>query len=577
MISMSRRAWLPRQGLDRLLVLLREDGRRVMGPTVRDGAIVYDEVGSGADLPAGVNDEQSPGRYRLMEAGDGGGARAFDYASSPMSWKTYTYPASVPIAAATRAGERITYGSVDHDAPRMAYLGVRACDIAALAIHDDVLTGGPYIDEDYADRRGKAFIVAVECARPSGTCFCASMGTGPEVTSGYDIALIELDEGYVATAGSEAGQKILDRLDLDEATSLQLHAALGVGIAARSAMAGQPGVATQGLRDRLQAQLESDGWDEIAERCLACTSCTMVCPTCFCSDVRQTADLLATTTGSTRQWASCFTLDFARVAHGNFRPRVSDRYRQWLTHKFSTWVDQFGMFGCVGCGRCITWCPVGIDVRESIIRVAPVQPPLQRSEKPVPVSANPGRYSAGHHRRGLGRDEERLDDAPHRPARVRLSRAARPVPHARPAGLLGRAHLHLALPRGRGLPDHPHRGRQHARHHHAAAGVADRPARTRRSTPGPSRRPSGGTSSSSPAASACPRCGRSSIEILAHRGHFGRVRLFYGARAPGDLLYAEELKSWAARDDMTRGCHRRPRQGRDLERTGRRRDPPLRP
>ena len=255
--------------------------------------------------------------------------------------------------------------------------------------------GGPYIDEDYADRRGKAFIVAVDCAVPSGTCFCASMGTGPEVRSGFDIGLIELDDGYVVRAGSEAGQKIVDRLSLDEASSLQQHAAAGVGVAARAIMSEQLGVSTDGLKERLVAQLESDGWEEIAERCLACTSCTMVCPTCFCTDVRQTSDLLGTSTESSRQWASCFTLDFARVAHGNFRPRVKDRYRQWLTHKFSTWVDQFGSYGCVGCGRCITWCPVGIDVRKSLLKVAPVKPPMQRSERPVPVSANPGHYSLG--------------------------------------------------------------------------------------------------------------------------------------------------------------------------------------
>ncbi len=209
-----RATWLPREGLDRLIALLREDGRRVIGPVVRDSAIVYDEIVSSADLPAGVRDEQAPGRYRISRNGTaaaagpaaaGGsaaqdaGLRVFDYASSPTSWKTYTYPPSVPIARARpRRRAHRTTTDVGHDAPRMAYLGVRACDLAALAIHDEVLTGGPYIDEDYADRRGKAFIVAVECGSPSSSCFCASMGTGPEVRSGFDIALTELDEGFVA-------------------------------------------------------------------------------------------------------------------------------------------------------------------------------------------------------------------------------------------------------------------------------------------------------------------------------------------------------------------------------------------
>ena len=392
------RAWLPRDGLDRLIALLREDGRRVIGPTVQDGAIVYGEIASSADLPTGVHDEQAPGRYRLSRNGSLLARSRRDPSTSPPRpppGSPSRTPPACPSPAPRASTTASRYQDVTHDAPRLAFLGVRACDLAALAIHDEVLAGGPYIDEDYADRRGKAFVVAVECGVPSGTCFCASMGTGPEVRSGFDIALTELPDGYVLRAGSEAGRKIADRLGLAEASSLQSYAATGVTVAARAAMSAQLGVTTEGLKDRLMAQLESEGWDEIAETCLACTSCTMVCPTCFCSDVRQTTDLAGTTSESERRWASCFTLDFARVAHGNFRPRVRDRYRQWLTHKFSTWVDQFGTFGCVGCGRCITWCPVGIDVRKSLLRVAPVRPPLQRSEKPVPVSANPGHYSTG--------------------------------------------------------------------------------------------------------------------------------------------------------------------------------------
>ncbi|HZW02120.1 MAG TPA: hypothetical protein VFF55_11175, partial [Candidatus Deferrimicrobium sp.] len=274
---MTTREWLPRQGLDRLIALLQEDGRRVIGPTVRDSAIVYGEIASGADLPNGIHDEQAPGRYRIStSAGDDPTAKAFDYASSPSSWKSWTFPPTVPMARATREGDRLTYDDVRHDAPRLAFLGVRACDLAALAIHDEVLAGGPYIDEDYADRRGKAFIVAVECGVPSGTCFCVSMGTGPEVRSGFDIALTELPDGYVLRAGSEAGRKVADRLGLAEAGSLQTYAAAGVTVAARAVMAEQLGVTTEGLKDRLMAQLESEGWDEIAEACLACTSCTMV-------------------------------------------------------------------------------------------------------------------------------------------------------------------------------------------------------------------------------------------------------------------------------------------------------------
>jgi NAD(P)H-flavin reductase len=565
-IDTTTRAWLPREMLDRLIALLQEDGRRVIGPTVRDDAIVYAEIASSADLPSGVHDEQAPGRYRIHRNGSHGAAGsatnaattnaadglAFGYASSPTAWKSYTYPSHVPIARATRQGDRVSYADVPHDAPRLAFLGVRACDLAALDIHDEVLTGGPYIEEDYADRRAKAFIVAVECGSPSATCFCASMGTGPEVRNGFDIALTELPEGFVLRTGSPAGRKLVDRLGLGEASSLQAYAATGVTVAARAAMSSQLGVATEGLKDRLAAQLESDGWDEIAERCLACTNCTMVCPTCFCTDVHQTTDLAGTSSESERRWASCFTLDFARVAHGNFRPRVRDRYRQWLTHKFSTWVDQFGSYGCVGCGRCITWCPVGIDVRHSLARVAPVRPPLQRSEKPVPVSANPGHYSVATIAETWPETRNvytlRLTDLPeavcgglpgqflmldvpgfsavpisisrYRDGEVFLTIRNEGASTSAITSLPPGSQIGLRGPVGRGWPIEEAFGRDVVI---VAGGIGLPPLRPL-------------------------------IDyILANRAHFGTLRLFYGARSPMDLVYTEELKSWAARHDISVG------------------------
>jgi NAD(P)H-flavin reductase len=519
---------------------------------VQDSAIVYDEIGSSSDLPIGVTDEQTPGRYRITKATNGDASHAFDYASSPMSWKTFTYPSSVPIAKARRDGERLTYEDIGHDAPRIAFVGVRACDIAAMGIHDDVLAGGPYIDQDYADRRGKAFIVAVGCAIPASTCFCVSMGTGPEVTEGFDIALTELDDGYVVRTGSQAGRTLLDRMELMEASSVQTHAAAGVGVEARARMSEQLGVVTEGLRDRLVSQLESKGWDEIAEQCLACTNCTMACPTCFCTDVKQTSDLLGKETISEREWASCFTLDFARVAHGNFRPKVKDRYRQWLTHKFSTWVDQFGTSGCVGCGRCVTWCPVGIDVRRSLLKVAPVKPPMERTQMPVPVSANPGRYSIG-----------TIAEVWTETKNVYTLRM-KDLPDAITAGTPGQF-LMLDLPGFSAVPISISRYRDDE----IFLTIRSEGASTRAIT---SLEAGSQIGVRGPVGKGWPieeAFGRDLVivaggiglpplrplidNILASRGHFGRLRLFYGARTPKDLLFTEELKAWAARDDISVG------------------------
>ena len=221
--------------------------------------------------------------------------------------------------------------------------------------------------------------MAVQCTRAGSTCFCASMGTGPEVTAGHDIVLTELDDGYVAAAGSDEGARSWPGWASRQPPGRRPPAA-GAGAAAARAAQGRP-VVVEGLRDRLMDQLDNPRWAEVADRCLACSNCTMVCPTCFCTERRARLRPRRRRRRATeRRWDSCFTGDFARVAGGNFRPRRQDRYRQWLTHKFATWVDQFGTSGCVGCGRCITWCPVGIDVREELAAIAPPYPgPARRA------------------------------------------------------------------------------------------------------------------------------------------------------------------------------------------------------
>jgi NAD(P)H-flavin reductase/NAD-dependent dihydropyrimidine dehydrogenase PreA subunit len=249
-------------------------------------------------------------------------------------------------------------------------------------VQDRALAAGPFVDDDYRARRANALVVAVQCTRAGATCFCTSMGTGPEVTEGYDLVLTEIDDGFLVDGGSQEGARLLEQLGADPATpEHEASAAKGVA-AARDAMAGQ-GVVADGLPARLMDRLDHPRWIEVADRCLACANCTMVCPTCFCTSVGAISDLDGAVTQTERRWDSCFNGDFARVAGGNFRPRRQDRYRQWLTHKFATWHDQFGTSGCVGCGRCITWCPVGIDVREELAAIAP---PYEPQPTPQPVA-----------------------------------------------------------------------------------------------------------------------------------------------------------------------------------------------
>jgi NAD(P)H-flavin reductase len=375
-------AFLPRADLDRLFAALRTDGRRVIGPTIRDGAVVYDEIGRAADLPLGWRAESGPGTYRLEKTS---GERAFDYGVGVTAWKRFTHPPRVPLTTTSLDG---LVEPVAPEVSGMAFIGVRACELAALDIQERVLRAGPAGDVDHAARRDAVLVVAVECAVAMSTCFCTSMGTGPEVTDGADLVLAELEEGFTVRALSPAGERIVGLLAVSAATQDQQRSAAEQVAVVRD-LIGDP-VPTDGLPERLRAVPDHPRWEQVAERCLACTNCTLVCPTCFCTSVSVASDLDGMVGKTERTWDSCFTLGFSRIAGGvDLRPRVADRYRQWLTHKFSTWWDQFGSTGCVGCGRCITWCPVGIDVREELMAIAPPDaPPAPIPWPPAPAGGH---------------------------------------------------------------------------------------------------------------------------------------------------------------------------------------------
>lgn len=350
--------------LDTLIRTLAGHGYAVVGPTVRDGAIVYDEIASAADLPAGWTDEQAPGRYRLARRGDGA---MFGYAVGPHSWKRFLHPPRYTLWRARRAQEGFTVEDATPPTPRYAFIGVRACELAAMAVQDRVLRDGEHPDPVYRARRAQAFVVAVECGQAGGTCFCASMGTGPEVTGGYDLKLTELLDGghrFVVRAGSAQGAEVLDALPGRPASADDLEAARAVPERTAARMGRR--LDTADLPGLLRGRPEHPRWDEVAERCLSCANCTNVCPTCFCSTVEDVSDLAGQEAAREQRWDSCFTLDFTQLHGGSVRASTRSRYRHWLTHKLDTWHDQFGSSGCVGCGRCIAWCPVGIDLTEEV-------------------------------------------------------------------------------------------------------------------------------------------------------------------------------------------------------------------
>ncbi len=367
---------LERADLPLLFDALRQRGFEVVGPTVRDGAIVYDVLRSAGDLPMGWTDEQDGGKYRLKRRED---AALFGYVVGPHSWKTYLFPPEQRLFRARRNGEGIHFLPETPEAPKRAFLGVRSCELAAIAAQDRVFLGGAHVDPFYQARRRNVFLIAVNCGQSGGTCFCVSMQTGPKATDGFDLALTEVVEGgrhyFVIEVGSEAGAGVLAELPVKRANAAELGSSKDAANRAVRQMGRS--LDTAGIKELLYRNLEHPQWDRVANRCLSCANCTLVCPTCFCSSVVDTNDLDGDHADRWRKWDSCFTVGFSYVAGGAVRGSVKSRYRQWITHKLASWWDQFGESGCVGCGRCITWCPVAIDITEEVKLI-------RQSERRVP-------------------------------------------------------------------------------------------------------------------------------------------------------------------------------------------------
>lgn len=354
-------ALLDRTHIGALIQTLTAAGYTVIGPTVDGSAVAYRPIRDAGDLPAGWRSRQDAGRYRLERRTDNA---LFGYVAGVESWKRYLFQPERTLWRSERTDDGFAVSTPEELAPKLAFLGARACEIAGMELQDRVFIEGGHADLDYKARREAAFIVAVHCTEAGDTCFCTSMGTGPGAKGGYDLALTELlDDGghrFLLQIGSRRGEEIAARLPLLRLRASDRQAA-ETGVANAAASMGRT-LETEGLKDLIQQNQEHSHWDDVAERCLACTNCTLVCPTCFCNTTEDMTDLEGLRAERRQRWDSCFSLDFSHLTHGPVRSSVKARYRQWMSHKLAHWIDQFGEFGCVGCGRCVTWCPAGIDI-----------------------------------------------------------------------------------------------------------------------------------------------------------------------------------------------------------------------
>ena len=345
------------------------------------------------DLPRGYRDTQKPGKYRVAESN---GKNYFEFNLGPHSWKQFLFPPKQSVSSCKKTDNGWEFTTNVDSPPKFAFLGVRACELAAIEVQDRVFLEGPFVDPVYQARRESTFIIAVNCTVAASTCFCTSMGTGPKCKSAFDLALTELDDGFVVEVGTTRGRSMISdlnirKLDREHASDSQL-------LQQRACDQITKRMDTSGIRNLLLENLDHPHWDDVAKRCLSCTNCTMVCPTCFCSSVTEVSNLSGDQIERERQWDSCFNVDFSYTASGTVRDDVRSRYRQWLTHKLASWHDQFDSSGCVGCGRCITWCPVGIDLTAEVAairntpfsnRTLPVIQPVSKAACAFPKDNKP--------------------------------------------------------------------------------------------------------------------------------------------------------------------------------------------
>ena len=367
-------SFLPHDRVNDLIERLRDEGFRTIGPRIVDQAIVLGDLDHSDSLPRGWLDEQEAGHYRLRRDEDAGW---FDFVVGPQSLKPFLLPPRETLFQIDRTPDRQWSVTEPRERDRpLAVIGVRGCDVAALAILDKVFLDGPHRDPRYARRRAELFLVGISCRRAAPTCFCHSMDTGPELRGGCDVELREVAAGFLVRGNTKRGHSIVSALDVEMATaevvadSNRRTTRLQEEMAGRASRRSRHGagrwVDRTGLHDRLMQGLDHEHWKSVAERCLACANCTMVCPTCFCTTVDDVSDLHNEHVVRQRRWESCFTTEHSYTVAGPVHPSTASRYRQWLVHKLASWEDQFGTTGCVGCGRCITWCPVGIDVTEEV-------------------------------------------------------------------------------------------------------------------------------------------------------------------------------------------------------------------
>ncbi len=258
------------------------------------------------------------------------------------------------------------------DDERRVIIGLHSCDTKAVLYLDKTFLGA-FHDPRYEARRNNTVIIELNCETAGKNCFCSSMGTGPylHAETGYDMQLTDFGSEYLVELKTDRARSMFTVDDVRPAgrdefvTKQEKEQRVSATFTKR--------IDTKGLDVLLRKNSQHRVWRITAEEaCLSCSNCVMVCPTCFCYDITDEVSMDRKSARRLRQWDACQDAHFAEVHGGNFRGRRTARLRQFVTHKLAQ-TNQYGVYATVGCGRCITWCPTGIDLTE-------IAKEVQRSE-----------------------------------------------------------------------------------------------------------------------------------------------------------------------------------------------------
>ena len=277
--------------------------------------------------------------------------------------KEVFFPQSETMFRYEKTGKQHQVTSTEEVERKRVILGARPCDIQAVSLIDQVFSGKEYTDVYYVNKRKATTIIGMACDHPLSTCFCSSMKGGPFHREGSDLFLIDLGEAFLVELLTEKGKTFQKNKFLKEALAKDINSAKEVEEKATPKTDGSLPVA--GIEKRLDQMLESPFWERVQEKCIGCRICTYLCPTCHCFDI---VDEALTNKGQrVRNWDSCLSSLYSQETSGhNPRPTNRERTRQRIMHKFNYFPKNFDQIACVGCGRCIIYCPVNFDIRQTI-------------------------------------------------------------------------------------------------------------------------------------------------------------------------------------------------------------------